>query len=311
MKQPLITFLAISLLLIANTHAQSWCPPGATWIYSGGDPMIGPAQARFTYAGDTMVDGFAGQRIEQLHTLELPVWAGDSLLITAGPDVVTRTEPGMVLWWLPQTQEWDTLYWFGAVPGDKWSPGWEQLYGSDDCMADAYLQVVNTGTMVVDGVPLRTLDLDRHLNATEVDLSFTIIERIGNTLQYFFPDPPYSCFINEALQTFGCYSDDEIRYPPSASPCELTLGVTNPSTMGADHWSVSPVPFRDRFTVQTTYSQQGSTVSLLDMTGRELLSAPFRGTVLELDASGLPAGAFLLRLSDGQGHLSYRKVIKE
>ncbi len=311
MKQLLFTLVAIGFLLSASVHGQNWCPSGATWIYSGGDPMIGPAQLRFTYAGDTLVDGYAGQRIEQLTQQWLPWWAGDSLLIASGPDVVTRTEPGVVLWWLSQTQEWDTLYWFGAQLGDMWSPGWEQLYGSNNCTADAYLQVVDTGTMIVDGVPLRTLDLDRHRNATEVDLSFTIMERAGNTLQYFFPDPPYICFINEALQTFGCYSDDEIHYPPSTSPCELTLGVTDAGNLGKDNWSISPVPFRDRFAVQTTYPQQASTVSLLDMTGRELLSAPFRGTMLELDASGLPSGIYLLRLLDGQGRSSHRKVIKE
>lgn len=224
---------------------------------------------------------------------------------------MTRTEPGIVLWWAPEVQEWDTLYWFNAEPGDKWSPGWEKHYPwLESCLDSAYLQVVDTGTMVVDGLPLRTLKVER-VAGSDVDHTFTIMERVGNTNEFFFPDPPPNCFMNEALNLFICYGDDQIRYPPSTQPCGLTMEVTEVGNHVAESWNVFPVPFRDHLNVQAAYPQPGSTVSLLDMTGRVLLHAPFNGSVLELDASGLPAGVYLLRLVDQQGRSSHRKAIKE
>ena len=261
------------------------------------------------YAGDTLVDGFAGQRIQQSGWMHLP-WDPDSIIQTAGPDIVTRTEPGMVLFWLHPTQEWDTLYWFSAQPGDKWSPGWQQLYpGNSDCI-DSYLLVVDTSTIVVDGVPLRTLELERHLNLSEVDEVFTIMERVGSTEQYLLPDPPYICFINEALLNFSCYGDDEIRYPDSSSPCELTLTIGETAAIGPESWSVSPVPFQDRFTISSA-TPRNATVILLDMTGRELLAISFHGTVMEINPGRLPAGSYIMRVEDQRGNHSHKVVIKE
>ena len=297
-----------TLLFTVNAQAQSWCPPGATWSYStSGSPG---SQTVLTFVGDTVVDSFSGQRITQLDAFSIP-WNPDSIIIFGGLDIVTRTEPDMVLWWLSETQEWDTLYWFGAQPGDTWSPGWRQQFPSDDsCSTHAYLQVVDTGTMVVDGVSLRTLALERHLNASDVDLSFIIMERVGNTLEYFFPDPPYICLINEALKNFGCYGDDEIRYPPSTFPCGSITAVKEEDYGNGPSWSVSPVPFHDRFTVSSAIPRN-ATVILLDMTGRELLAAPFRGTAMDLDAERLPAGTYVLRMVDERGSLGHRLVVKE
>lgn len=288
-------------------HAQSWCPPGARWVYHA---SIGNGTGTtLTYAGDTLVDGFLGQRITQWGTVVIP-WNPDSIIVVPGADIVTRTEPGMVLWWLDQAQAWDTLYWFGAGPGDRWSPGWEQQFPGDGCAAQAYLQVVDTGSVVVDGVSLRTLGLERHLNATDTDLSFTIMERAGNTLQYFFPDPPYLCFINEALNFFGCYGDDEIRYPPSTLPCGSTASVRGPDPGNGTAWTVSPMPFTDQLQVRSTLPQWNSNVLLADMAGRRVLHAAFNGLQLDLDVSGLPAGTYVLGVVAADGTASRAVVIK-
>lgn len=306
MMKHFFTLVAAGFFLLPqNTHAQSWCPPGATWIYNTSDPMLGVSFEGFNYVGDTVLDGFVSEHIARTGVMTV-IWGIDTLIISHGPDVVTRTEPDIVYYWLPMSQEWDTLHWFGAVPGDKWTPGWEQEYGT----SDTYLLVTDTGTMELDGSVLRTLTV-QGVNEGQPDPmgELLLVERIGYVGGYFFLFPP--TMIIECTCTLACYSDDEIRYPPSSSPCELTLGVTEAGVLDTDNWSACPVPFRDRFTVQATYPQQGSTISLLDMTGRELLSAPFRGTMLELDASGLPAGIYLLRFVDGDGRLSHRKVIKE
>lgn len=308
MKQPFILLFALTLFSPANAQAQSWCPPGATWIYDTSDPMLGASATRFAYVGDTVVDGFAGQRIEQLSAMTL-LWGIDTLIISNGPDVVTRTEPGIVYWWMDNVQEWDTLYWFDALPGDRWSPGWQQ--GSDQwwgtCDDGSYLMVMGTNTTVIEGHSLRTLSVAVAHGGDLVD-AFTIVERMGNTQGYFIPRPTY-CFVDECYCSFSCYSDDEIHLP-FGGPCELPLAVEEDAIANADNWSVSPMPFRDRFTVRSA-TPRNATVILFDMTGREMLSMPFNGTSLEVYPGLLPAGGYVLRMVDARGTLRHRMVIKE
>lgn len=300
-----LTILATALLLfMQSAQAQSWCPPGATWLYNTSDPMLGVSFEGYSYVGDTVLDGFAGQHIARTGVMT-QIWGIDTLIISNGPDVVTRTEPGIVYWWLPVSQEWDTLHWFGAVPGDTWSPGWEQEYGT----SGSYLLVTDTGTMEVDGLVLNTVTVQGIYGGQGEPMEeVLLVERIGYVGGYFFPFPPY--MVIECTCTLGCYGDDEIRYPQSSTPCELTLAVGQMDAIDPVGWSVSPVPFQDRFTVRSDLHRNAS-VMLLDMTGRELLAIPFHGTELEIDPGRLPAGSYVLRMVDERGILGQRLVIKE
>ncbi len=308
MKQPFITFFVVLFLFSTGAYAQSWCPPGATWIYNSNGAWL-EGQTRYTYAGDTVVDGFAGQRLERRNLVIPPPWAGDTMYVYNGPALVTRTQPGMVFWWIPEAQEWDTLYWFSALPGDRWTPGWEQQ--PENCADGTYLMVLDTGATVVDAISLRTLTVARYIDGDAVgDSPFTIMERVGNADGYIVPVPPAVCIVDEVGNTLGCYSDDEIGYPTSGSPCELTLAVAEINAIDPASWSVSPVPFQDHFTVRSAMPRN-ATVILLDRTGRELLSMPFHGTALEVDPGQLPAGSYVLRMVDARGTLGHRMVIKE
>ena len=314
MKQPLVTLLlAAALLLTSSTHAQSWCPPGATWVYNSSGAWL-QSQTQYTFVGDTVVDGFTGQHIERRSLVIPPSWDGDTMYEYTGPDIVTRTQPGLVYWWLEDVQEWDTLYWFDALPGDQWSPGWQQ--GSEQwggpCDVGSYLQVLDTGVTIVDDVPLGTLTVARYIDGEAVgDGSFMIMERVGNTEGNIVPTPPSVCFVDEVGYSFSCYSDTELRYPTFSSPCELTLAVNEAGILDASNWTVSPVPFSDRFTVRSPGLQAEFTLVVLDMTGRVLQTLSFQGDVVEVDAKQLATGSYVLRMVDPRGNHSHRVVIKE
>lgn len=310
MKQPLVTLLlAAALLLTSFTHAQSWCPSGATWVHSTGNPLISEGGAQFTYTGDTVVDGFVAQRITEFNSFTINIGNGDEHVTYWGPDVTTRTETGIVFFWLPDTQEWDTLYWFSAQPGDRWAPGWEQGYNDlPICDDDTYFRVLDTATVDMNGVPLRTLTVETIHNGEAVDQG-VIMERIGYVNGYFIPRPIY-CFVDECLCSFGCYADDELgRYPESAFQCQLSTAVEE--VLNTVPWTVSPVPFSDRFTVRSPDLQAGSTLVLLDMTGRMLQTHSFQGDVVEVDAKQLATGSYVLRMVDPRGNHLHRVVIKE
>lgn len=262
-----------------------------------------------TYAGDTVVDGFVGQRITQNGMMPLP-WDPDSMVQTGGPDIVTRTEPGSVLLWQEAFMEWDTLYWFSALPGDRWSPGWRYFSGEDACLDGAYVQVVDTGTTLVEGIPLRTLELERHRNDGEVDATFTIVERMGNSDEFLLFYPPAICMVNEALMNFSCYADVDLSYPTPDLACALSTSI-GPLPDAPRNWSVFPNPFLNGFTVHVPGSNAPGEVQLLDLTGRVLRRLPLSGSSLHVDASDLSAGPYMLRLVDGHGHASHQRVVKQ
>lgn len=304
--------ILIGLFALASlaVQAQSWCPPGARWVYNSSDPTMGTSYNSFTYGGDTVVDGHAAQRIEQ-HGVITQIWGIDTLIETGGPDIVTRTEPGIVYWWMANLQEWDTLYWFGASVGEKWSPGWQQ--GTSEwpgaCDEGTYLTVLGTSSTEVDGVALGTLAMGVMHDGGVVDM-FTIVERMGNTTGYFIPRPTY-CMVDECLCSFGCYRDDQIN-SPSGGPCELPLAV--PETDPIDPlggFTLLPMPFADHFTLHGPSTVRLGEVGLLDLTGREVLRMPYTGTGMVVDASALPAGPYILRLADEHGRLVHQRVIKQ
>lgn len=311
MNRRQITILIGSFALASlAAEAQSWCPPGARWVYNSSDPILGASYNSFTYAGDTVVDGHAAQRIEQ-HGAITQIWGSDTLIETGGPDIVTRTEPGIVLWWLADLQEWDTLYWFGAAVGDRWSPGWQQgtAEWTGVCDEGTYLTVLGTSSTAVDGVALGTLAMGVMHDGSVVDM-FTIVERMGNTTGYFIPRPTY-CIVDECLCSFLCYRDDQIT-SPSGGPCALPLAVPEVIASNAPNvWSVAPMPFTDCFTVQVSSPVLQGEVSLLDLTGRMLKRMAVTGTSVLVDGSGLPVGPYILRIKDGHGQLHHQRVIKQ
>ncbi len=286
-------------------QAQSWCPPGARWVYGN---AVG-AGTTITYAGDTIVDGYAGQRFTRFEVMQLP-WNPDSIISFYGAELVTRTAPEMVLFWLAEHQVWDTLHWFGALPGDRWSPGWE-YYPPDANCSDSYVQVVDTGSTVIDGATLRTLNLEKHLPGVQETWACTVMERVGNIEGFFLLAPPIWCIPTDGAQFFSCYADDEIRYPPTTFPCGSTTAVVELGSNKVNGWEVIPMPFTDSFTLHGPATVRQGEVSLLDFTGREVQRFPYKGTGTVVDANALPAGPYILRLADEHRRSVYQRVFKQ
>ncbi|HPF66299.1 MAG TPA: hypothetical protein PLC20_01365, partial [Flavobacteriales bacterium] len=81
--------------------AQSWCPPGAQWIYDAGSPWI-TALEQLTYSGDTIVDGYPAQRIDRVYQQTSPM-----NVVASWNPFFTRTNGDVVWEW--NGTEWDTL----------------------------------------------------------------------------------------------------------------------------------------------------------------------------------------------------------
>ena len=263
--------------------AQSWCPPGAQWIYDVGSPWI-TALEQFTYSGDTIVDGYPAQRIDRVYQQTSPM-----NVVASWNPFFTRTNGDVVWEW--NGTEWDTLYWFSAVPGDHWQPFWPNMA---DCPDHAWL-VLDTSTTVVSGIPLRTLLLElTELGVSTGQQPLTIRERFGGGGGFGFPgNAPSSCGgVYECYCTFGCYQDQDIV--PVGGPCALSLSA--PTLMGRDQGlQVFPNPVSDVVTIVLPDRTPMPRVEVLGMDGRLVMTLhPDNGTST-FPLTGLNAGLYLIR----------------
>jgi hypothetical protein len=279
MRGPFLTLCLLPIIV----GAQSWCPPGATWTHEYADVLGGYfGVQRVEYVGDTMLGGYAAQRLDQTHVVA--PWGTTDYAPYSSFSLFTRYDDEVVFIW-DNMGTYDTLFWFGAVPGDQWrAPGWP-----DD--GNIVLTVVDTATVVIDGVPLRRSVVEP-FPGLPVD---TLYERIGGQFLYlngwswFNMDMPWNGLI--------CYSDQEIDYAmPGETDCGFTLSVQDGSLAGAV--SLFPNPGADHLTLSLPPGSH--VIEIFDATGRLMLRTPIFNAIAKVSTSRLAPGSYLLRV-DGRG----------
>ncbi len=299
-------FLLASCTASLSVAAQLWCAPGAVWTYHyqdwGGGPSV-DYQVEHRYAGDTLYNGMLAQRIDH-------VSAGTAFGQTvSGTWTTHEAEADDVVWiWTAGDfggePGWDTLYWFGAGIGDRWWPPGHP----ETCPPYGMLQVMDTSTQVVDGVPLTTLHIDvLSEDGFPSGMPFVVWERIGSV-----PREPCIFDCNLVIEyfeaTFVCYSDDQITTPGDAA-CGLTLGTTSHAGMTAPI-GIYPNPGTAGFTL-TGLGGQRATLRVRDMQGRlvqEGVNVNERGVV---STAMLRPGSYLLEIITDGGTRQVLRWMKE
>lgn len=282
--------LLVTLIVTNSINAQNWCPLGATWIYDTGSPWSA-SNTLIEYVGDTVIDGYAAQRFERSNRITL-IMGFDTLIDQQGPEFYTRTN-GDVVWEYNGTV-WDTLYWFSAVPGDRWTPFWPYM---QDCPG-SYLLVIDTSTTVVDGIPLRTLDV----LGTDGDIEFTfgaIMERIGGEFGGAnFPGMASCSIIAECYCNRICYSDQDIN---SNIGCQLTLNVDE-AVLPSFDLGLFPQPALDNVQISSTNANPLTQLQVTDARGKVVLNqSTNKAEQHTLAVEQLPAGYYILRTIDVTG----------
>ena len=274
--------LGLGCLSAAGAVAQVWCPSGATWYYTDSSFIGGtPGYRVLQYVQDTTI---GGQPAQQLSNTWYRLIAGvlDPLnsfkfhTYQAGDVVYCKTE---------LSQPWDTLYWFGAVPGDHWH--FAGFTDSDPCDR---LLVTDTGHVTVGGLSLRYLDYEQ--DSAGVWVVRRITERFGDDYT-FWPQP--QCGLNEVKRGLRCYADDDLGLVSTGivPACDYTNSIGERA--GAAAWSVSPNPAPDGFVFQGTTGNHRAQV--FDATGH-LVADLTLVSGSRVDATAWPAGTYVLRLVD-------------
>jgi hypothetical protein len=117
-------------------------------------------------------------------------------------------------------------------------------------------------------------------------------------------DPTFTTFVDTAGATFqnmtSCpaMSYNYMHFPSGASPCGGATGVGNALTSAA--WLAYPNPAQGTLHLQLPADWNGRVqASLYGMDGKLALSSTLAGPQPEIGLENLPAGSYLLRLTQG------------
>lgn len=261
------------------------------------------AQLLLTYAGDTVIDGFAAQEIERVFQLTQN-FGTDTLVQSNWGSGFTRTNGDVVWEW--NGSAWDTLYWFSAEPGDEWQPFW--AFG--EVCPDHVIHVLDTSTVVVDGVPLRSLVLEMREAGTSMGWWFNMTERIGGFGGFLFPGLPPCGGIYECFCSILCYRDDQINADNGCS-LPVTLGMHDPIDAGDAHaLNAYPDPGDDLVCIEITGTQGPWTLTVLSLAGEVVLRSSGTGSAAQVNTSGLAPGSYVLHVTAGHKESFHRRWTK-
>ena len=291
------------------TMAQSWCPPGAQWNYE--DMSIGfYGHYHRAYIGDTVFLGHPAQRIRttgmRASILDQDtVWIDEVLYTTVQDDIL------MVPAWSPNGTAWDTLLRFDAVPGDRWFFPNHGLYCAGAIGNTGIIQVNDTGTVLVDGVPIRRWQYMVDLgNGVPVFGGEWYYERIG--FIYGMVPYPFCGWTIDAGENFRCYWDGEITFtnpqlPGGTTWCDVAL-----STSGAqlDHGiGIFPNPGSEQLTV--ALPERAHAFTMLDPVGRMIAAGSGLSGSTTLSTAHLAPGQYLIRIESADGMRITLRWVKE
>jgi hypothetical protein len=206
----------------------------------------------------------------------------------------------------PLFQQFSPLYVFGQAPGFEWTTYIDYWFGTDTMT----WTVVDTGHVTVDGVPLRSMEVNAFAAGPygTTSLSSGIIhERIGD-LRFLFPWIMGACD-SEVNGPLRCYSDTDITWQdPGIPQCALGTSVPERNTQGL---RVQPT-LLDRggwIMVETDVLHLGPDLSIRisDLGGRILLERRITdpGTTLQMDMPG----AFVITLTREGTPLARQRVV--
>ena len=290
--------LLLCLATTLTSSAQVWAPPEATWHYSFSSGFGAMGFVRITVGNDTTVQGHMCKILEKRsigHDFANGVDYDGSI-----GEEITFDSLGLVLIYDPLEENFDTLFNINAAPADTWTLPDRPVAAV--CDPTSHAIVLDTGTRVIQGVPLKWIKVDVQFSPVDfADYSYTdtIFERIGPVDSYLLPHD--RC--NEALDgqqggPFRCYQDGQLTYQRNTgSACEAPLSVHT-----HDHASMwlFPNPGTAGFTIQLGPSEV-STLCIFDAVGRHFLPCRTINGPTTVDASNWPFGVYQIVVLGSDG----------
>ena len=212
-------------------------------------------------------------------------------------------------------QEFDTLYDMAAAPGDSF--GFPSIY-TFSCGPLDRCVVLDTGTMVMQGLPLKWLAVEWTYVYDPTDPPWivavpdTIIERIGAVNSYIYSmDGCFGATDGNEGGPMRCYSDMDISYNAgivdlfSTEPlCDFL--PTSVAQLEAERVLLYPNPGTDQLVVTGDREQ---TIELYEACGRTVLQQRLVGPKSVIDVQNLAPGAYVVHIR-GPGLEQHARWVK-
>ena len=313
MKHVLAGFLWFSVIV---GTAQSWFPNEAEWYYRFIPAGIAAeGHVRIAHDRDTTINGVPSHALGVFQTLG-SVWPPYEYSTQRLTDLIVTEQEGLVLLYNGESALFDTLYHMAAIPGDHW--GFPDMPDWMDCGTESYYMVVDTGTVVMDAIPLRWLAVDLQyissdLPGLEYSRPDTIIERIGGLHSYFYPQDECNASMDGNIGgPLTCYFDADLTYGPG-TPTDLACAYL-PNSVREDRslpLRIFPNPTSGIVNVELSYGREPIHLELFDARGRsQKIWQLQKGTEqLGLDLSTAAEGGYLLSARTGTRVLTARILI--
>ena len=254
MRTLLLAAALLPLSLIAQT---TFAPIGAKWSYKVNYAFINDsALLQLESIGDTVLQGTTCRVLE----INMPIFCIQKYRYV-------RASNDTVFFWEPMTSSFSTLFIANAVPGQQWTTAISDI--TFQVTGSATVTVTDTFTTVIDGLSLRSMEVDVAATSPFYYFGATITERLGGS-GYLFPWLGAICD-GDYISSFRCYEDPDISWLNANAPeCDLITGFAEASE--PMRWSLTPNLIEQNTAASLRCIEPGLEWDLLDAQGRIVAS---------------------------------------
>lgn len=303
-----ITTLSVFLLLSTMIFSQTWSPDGAKWHYNYGN-LGGQGFVVTEYVNDSLIMGKnckVFQKVQKIyssidymqHTYDL------------GEEFTYLDTTNNVVYRLVANQ-FDTLYNFNALPGDRWTV--RNHYG--------YVGIVNVdsiGTKIINGETLKAIyvsTIDPGFEGSCIGWqSAEIVERVGPINEYMFPEFISCAADGQEGGALRCYEDNSFNLYSTNSSIDCDFILASNSLDDIDELiDVYPNPVSQNLVVSIKNEKlNDSKLILLNTLGQIIAIYDVTSfKALKIDMNELDSGVYFLQVFNDQVIYGSKKILKE
>lgn len=294
--------LYILLLFISvKSFSQIWCYPGATWHFWHYN-VTASLYTKHTYVYDTIILGKPCNKIAY-YTQGFGMFGPVSYF---GSPYFTYVNSNVVYLLDQSTNNFDTLFNYGAVIGDSWSLAPKSV----SVCANSKVSVLDTGHVIIQSKFLKWLKVNIQVGTNnQID---TIIERIGclNEYFYYFQDICPTVVDQEKGGPLRCYNDSQIinyrHMYTQACNYYYSTGINTLSFLDSKVL-IYPNPALDVLYISDEQKKfDGGEIEILNLLGQIVFKTKYKS---ELDISKLNDGVYIFQLIGLQGQMANSRLI--
>lgn len=301
-----LTTILFCIFLI-NGFSQTWIDSNAKWTFDYWN-VSESGTWRWEYTNDTVIQG---KQCEVIHATKYRYGGPMSATLDYG-DTYTYQSNDSVFYL--KDDNFFLLYDFGAAIGDSWIISIDTTFSA--CQDTAIVEVVDTGTILINGYNYRTITLET-VTESLYALNGLCVEKFGlipTTYEHnnfgFLPGYQYcdgGPIIDYDMLTFRCYEDSTFpTYNPTNRHCD-TLTSASTDEIFLENFNIYPNPAENKLYIDSPNSNI-SNVEILDMHGRLILKQEYKESI---EVSKLKNGIYFIRIIIDDKKQVLKKFVKK